>query len=247
MVKTVQQEEHSHHSDRGDEGAIPDALWSNRWTSWTREYRNEYFASVVGWGPLSMAQACHLLQGLPPMPHGWDEPETCLAEYESLVGRFKTDIQRGALPRNPTADELAAWCDAMNAQLPPAVVEALQHQAQGNMASAQMPQSSTPVKLASWIPAGLIQPTNACAPKPKRGRPQTAKATYDRMEIEGKRLLMDQARVGIDLTLSEIADHIRKTGLAPGMKDSSIVSRLKAKLPIEKARQTAANAHLKRA
>ena len=227
-------------------GTIPEALWSTKWGGWSHKRQDEYFASVATWGPLSIEQCCLLLQGQPPMPAGWDELVSCLGEYESLVGRFKADVKRGALAPNPTADELAAWCDCMHAQLPVALVHALREQSAGVLPPTMAPQSSQPIVLSNWIPLNLGATKNSTPSTPARGRPSTAKPTYDAMVREGKKVLMARAEQGVDMTLSEIAAHIIGHGLAPGMQKSSIVSRLKSKLPFEKAQMTAAMAKSRR-
>jgi hypothetical protein len=230
----------------GRKGTIPEALWSTKWGGWSHKRQDEYFASVATWGPLSIEQCCLLLQGQPPMPSGWDELVSCLGEYESLVARFKADVKRGALAPNPTADELAAWCDCMHAQLPVALVLALREKSAGELPPTMAPQSSKPLVLASWIPLNLSETPNPTPSKPVRGRPSTAKPTYDAMVREGKEVLMASAKQGDDMKLGDIAEHIIEKGLAPGMQKSSIVSRLKSKLPFEKAQMTAAMAKSRR-
>ena len=226
----------------GNLGAVHDGLWTSKWSGWTREFLDNYFASIATWGPLNVNQCCLLLQGQPPTPPGGDEIISCLGEYENLVGRFRADVKRGALAANPTANELAAWCDHMNADLPRALVEAIIERAAGLSPSQSAPQSSSPIILAPWIPLNLNISKRVAIEKPTLGRPSTAKATYEAMVKAGKKELMAHARRGKDLKLLDIARILIGKGLTPGMTEATVISRLKSKLPVEKAKLTAAEA-----
>jgi hypothetical protein len=226
--------------DRGDGIAIADVCWSSVWTAWSLEERENYIASAATWGPLSCDQACELLQGHPPMPKGWEQPDTCIAEFIPLQQRLKSDIARGALHPQPTAEELAAWCAAMGASLPQSLEDALEVKASAPMPPSQASQASTTYIPPAWAPVPAV--TAATLPKPQRGRPKVAAQVYATIEKVGQQFLMGEARQGRDVTLEQIAKHIHAMGHAPGMQVTTIKARLKSKLTMEKSKHTAAAA-----
>ena len=180
------------------------------------------------------------------MPKGWDEQPVHLQEFEAIVGRFKADIDRGAIPAQPTAHELAAWCNVMHAAIPAELVRALAATTTGATAQPANPQFPQTIRVPAWVPAGVIasnRHTDAKPAKPKRGRPKVAPGTYESIVTEAAREQMDQARHGKLRTIRDLASHIEAMGMGSGMTRSTIEARLKGKLPTEKAKQTAMRAN----
>lgn len=221
----------------GDGDELPDAQWNSIWTKWDHWQRDKYFASVVHWGPLGIGQCEQLIQGFPPSPAGWSRPTSCLAQYGELVARLREDVARGHISSSPTAEELAGWCDAMNASLPEALVRALLTPATAPGCAA--PQTVTTVSLPAWVPA-LPQPPSAQPLKRKRGRPKAAAGTIAAITERARSMLMEAARLGKTTTQLQLVRNLKAEGLGSAMSDENMLSRLKhAKLPTKEAAATA--------
>lgn len=223
----------------GNLGAISDASWLARWSSWDKPAQDAYMASVAIWGPLHLEQMEHLIQGFLPPTHGWLCPPTILVEYQPLIYRLRQDIDRGALPKAPAPEEFAAWCDQNNLELPTPLVLALQAAAKEPKVLL-VPQSPIVTKLEPWV-AGLVKDdaftkTNNT---PKRGRPSVSQPTNTVLCNEGDRVLMDAARRGELLTLREVAKKLQAMTCGQGKKLANIERRLKGKLHIDSAKETA--------
>ena len=228
----------------GDLGAIPDAAWTDRWMRWDRQAQDTYMADVATWGLLHLEQMEHLLQGLLPPSYSWLCPPTALVEFQPLIFRLRQDIDRGALPKAPTPNEFAAWCDLMRAELPAPFVQALLAAAKLPPPPVSAPQSPTSITLPGWA-AMLGSPTKTSKPRspPKRGRPPATEPTNDVLCKDGKRILMAAARKGKVLTIIDVAKELQSTPCGSGKELGNLARRLKGKLPIDQARATATVNH----
>lgn len=227
----------------GHQGAIADAQWTARWMQWNSQERDAHFAGVVHWGVLDIDQCEQLLQGLPPRPHGWLPATSYLAASRSSIARLRTDVARGAIPPNPTAAELASWCDQMHVSLPAPLVDALENPAAAPGATAA--QSPVRMALPAWAsPAAFFGATSA-PKKPARGRPKGSSASYGAVIREGSELLLKAARDGRELTLPQVAKQLTSMPVAVGMNEGNILRRLKGRLPVAQAKETAAQARIR--
>lgn len=223
----------------GDFGAISDASWTARWMSWSQPAQDKYMASVTSWGPLYLEQMEHLIQGLLPPTHAWLCPPTALAEFRPLIVRLRQDIDRGVLPKAPTPSEFAAWCDQMSVELPLPFVQALQVAAKVPK-TLLAPQSPVTVKLEPWVFALVSdEPAIQNQSRPKRGRPPVSAPTNKVLCDEGTRVLIDAARQGVVLTIPKVAHILSSLPCGQGKQLANIERRLKGKLPLDSAKETA--------
>lgn len=225
--------------DRGDMGAVADPQWSDRWSRWAPAKRDEYIASSARWTHLDAEQATHLIQGLPPRPHGYLPTTTCLAEGDATCTRLVQDIARGALPKAMTPSELAAWCDHQRVGLPEAFVAELAVVEQELRQSPPRPQTTTsPITVPPWAPLPVAQPASHAQPR-TRGRPATRGGDYAACVAGGKKIVMDEARNGRKLSLGQVAAKLAQSPAGAGMSVENIKRRLKGQLPLKAASELA--------
>ncbi len=230
---------------RGNCGAEADRSWTEVWSQWQPERLQEYIASAATFGPLSVAQAAAIVQGLPPPPPGWPEPDTVLEEFASIVERLRDDVERGQMSSTPMPEELAAWCDARRHGLPSPFVDELA--AQSSRVAAPpggAPQSTQVIKLPAWVPLSNV----AIAPVPtkrKAGRPKTAEANHEALAAAATKRLMDLAAQGVSVSLEALARDFVGTPFAGGNGHATILRRLKGALPVQAAKAIAQRAQAK--
>lgn len=223
----------------GNLGVIPDASWTERWVCFSQRQRDDYMRTVAYWGLLGMVQMEHLIQGLLPPPKNWITLPTCMVEFEPLVARLRQDIQRGAFPKAATANELAGWCDHMNAELPAPLVEELRKPTSCGVMHAAEAQSTTPICVPAWAPLPMTPTIAQVTKTPARGRPQKDPGRVEALIETSVDVLMSAARKGQALTLPEVAEAVRKLPCGQGMTVDNITRRLKGQLPVDQAKATA--------
>lgn len=224
----------------GSLGAIADASWAERWMCWDRPAQDAYMADAAAWKLLHLEQMEHLIQGLLPPTSSWLCPPTALTEYQPFIFRLRQDIDRGAMPKAPTPNEFAAWCDQMGVELPTPFVDALQKAAMVAPAPVSSPQSTTSIVLPGWA-AMLGSGVKQSKPRspPKRGRPPATEPTNAVLRKDGRRILMDAAHNGKVLTVRDVAGQLLTTPAGQGKSVDNIERRLKGELPIPQAKATA--------
>ncbi len=204
--------------DRGDDGAIPDPSWTEHWSTWSPKAMQSRIAEAASYGILSPVQVEALLQGMPPPPRGADPTGTLLAEFEAVVHRYRQDAARGRISTTPTPQELAAWADAMAAELPDPFLNALKAQTiKVGAARVGVAPGGHTVTLPPWaapLPASDVE----MRPKPKRkvGRPTTLKAVVPALEKAAWDNIMAAARKGRRLSLMAAAQQLQGTPVAGG-------------------------------
>lgn len=224
----------------GSLGAIADASWAERWMCWDRKAQDAYMADVATWGPLSLEQMEHLIQGLLPPTSGWLCLPTALAEFQPVIFRLRQDIERGAISKAPTPNEFAAWCDQMRVELPAPLVNAIRAAAKIAPVLTLAQQSTTSIVLPGWA-AMLGSAVKQSKPRspPRRGRPPATEPTNAVLRKDGRRILMDAAHNGEVLTVREVAGQLQTTPAGQGKSVDNIERRLKGELPIPQAKATA--------
>jgi len=135
--------------------------------------------------------------------------------------------------------ELAAWCDLMNVQLPAALVNALR--APSAAPGAATAQSQIPISMPAWVPLPIASPCSKPAKAP-RGRPRGGSGNHDALVRRGTELLLEEAGKGHHMTLRQIAKVLHSEPVGASMAGNSIVRRMKGQLPVEQAKETAAQA-----
>ncbi len=225
--------------DRGDLGALADPSWEEKWAAWTPERVHEHIAQAALYGPLSAPQVKALLQGLPPPPKGADSTGTVLAEFEAIVMRFDKDVERHKVSPCPTPEELAAWTNAMDHDLPEPFMSALEG---ANLAGAMQRTGHAPgglsISLPAWIP--LTHSTNAPVAAPRKaGRPRTAAADQQALVRAARQVLNGAAATGQEMTLLEVAKRLVGEPVAGAKSASTIKRQLNGQLDVAKAKTKA--------
>ena len=226
--------------DRGDDGAVPDPSWEEHWSTWAPEAVQRRIAEAATYGILSPIQVSSLLQGLPPPSMGADPTNTCLAEFQDVVGRFRQDAEKGRVSRTPTPQELAAWAAAMGAVLPEPFLLALESQAVkvGESRVGTAPGGLT-VKLPPWVPQGMDAAPVAIPSRRRVGRPTTLDAALPAMVAAARELLDAEAQHGRTMTLLDIGGRLQGTPVAGDRSAARIKKLLNGQLDVEKARRKA--------
>lgn len=228
----------------GSLGAVPMPSWSQRWSRMSIEEREAYFAKVAAWPLLNQMQMEHLLQGLPPMETSWIEPPAILESAMAVVHRLRHDIHVGTFPASASPQEFAAWCDHYMQELPGALVQAVRDRVHKSTEDWQA-QSECHYTGPVWAPISAA-PSQAAHRTCTRGRPKTTPGRNQRIVEAAKRLLLDFAKQGRSLTLTEISVELHGQPVAEGLKRETIQRYLKNQLPLEQAKELAASAARKK-
>lgn len=230
-------------TDRGDNGAVPDPMWSGTMLKLDHVQRDDYFAQHAQCGTLKANQVRALLQGLPPPAAGWEGYGCVLSDYDSTIRQWDADVAAGTAKRNPTPAELRDWCAKNGAELPESLTSKL---ASPSPLSPPAKQNPVTVSYPPWAP--LAQPmAPQSQPQRRPGRPKIAQAMTDNLIDAATRLLMDRARKGQVLSIPGIVKELRKTPEYETLEAATLQRRLNGKLPWARARKTAAQAPRKKA
>jgi hypothetical protein len=227
---------------RGDIGAVPRPLWSDRWTQWTNAAKDDYFRQVAGLGPLRRDQVRALLQGHPPPPRSWPDSEFALDEHCASLDRFDEDVKRGAVSARPTPRELAAWADALGVDLPDALVTELAATAVEAPTRPTTATQGISTPIPGWVPTGLVNaPDNSLDPgNRKRGRPKTSAAEQERLLEVARSVMLEEAYAGQTPSLKGVVRQLQRRPEYRHKLPETIKRCLAGELELDSAKQLAA-------